>query len=91
PAPLDLRVNALAAGRDLARERLAQERLEAAPTPYSPLGLRLKPGTDIGPAKALADGLVEPQDEGSQLAALLADARPGQFVVDLCAGAGGKT
>jgi 16S rRNA (cytosine967-C5)-methyltransferase len=91
PAPLDLRVNALAAGRDLARERLAQERLEAVPTPYSPLGLRLKPGTDIGPAKALADGLVEPQDEGSQLASLLADARPGQFVVDLCAGAGGKT
>lgn len=91
PAPLDLRVNALSAKRDLARTRLAGEGLEGEPTPYSPLGLRLKPGTDIGQAKALADGLVEPQDEGSQLAALLVDARPGQFIVDLCAGAGGKT
>lgn len=91
PAPLDLRVNALAGSRDLARARMEQEQLTAEPTPYSPLGLRLKPGTDIGPAKVLADGLIEPQDEGSQLAALLVDARPGQFVVDLCAGAGGKT
>ena len=40
---------------------------------------------------AFIKGLVEVQDEGSQLAALLADARPGQHVVDLCAGAGGKT
>lgn len=91
PAPLDLRVNALAARRDLARTRLAAEGLEGEPAPYSPLGLRLKPGTDIGQSKALADGLVEPQDEGSQLAALLVGAQPGQFVVDLCAGAGGKT
>src|SRR5439155_647264 len=66
------------------------------PTPWSPAGLRIALGADAkNPATHAAPpfikGLVEIQDEGSQLAALLAGARPGEQVVDLCAGAGGKT
>jgi 16S rRNA (cytosine967-C5)-methyltransferase len=93
-APVDLRVNTLKATREKVLARLAH--LRAAPTPHSPLGLRLPLSLDgRGPAlsaePAYIKGLVEIQDEGSQLAATLALARPGEQVLDLCAGAGGKT
>jgi len=91
PAPLDLRVNALKADRDTARRALAAEHIQAEPTPWSPLGLRLRHRAPLAGTAAFKEGLVEVQDEGSQLAALLADARPGMRVVDFCAGAGGKT
>src|SRR4051794_4674839 len=91
PAPFDLRVNALKADRETARRALAAEQIHAEPTPWSPLGLRLKHRAPLAATSAFKDGLVEVQDEGSQLAALLADARPGMRVVDFCAGAGGKT
>jgi 16S rRNA (cytosine967-C5)-methyltransferase len=91
PAPLDLRVNALKTDRDGARRALAAEQIIAEPTPWSPLGLRLKHRAPLAGTAAFKEGLVEVQDEGSQLAALLADARPGMRVVDFCAGAGGKT
>ena len=91
PAPFDLRVNALKADRETARRALAAEHLDAEPTPWSPLGLRLRHRAPLAAAAAFKDGLVEVQDEGSQVAALLADARPGMRVVDFCAGAGGKT
>ncbi|HEX5452437.1 MAG TPA: rRNA cytosine-C5-methylase, partial [Stellaceae bacterium] len=91
PAPFDLRVNALKADRETARRALAAEHIEAEPTPWSPLGLRLKRRSPLAATAAFRDGLIEVQDEGSQLAALLADARPGMRVVDFCAGAGGKT
>jgi 16S rRNA (cytosine967-C5)-methyltransferase len=91
PAPLDLRVNALKADRDAARRALAAEDITAEPTPWSPLGLRLKRRAPLAGTAAFKAGLVEVQDEGSQVAALLADARPGMRVVDFCAGAGGKT
>src|SRR3954451_20932623 len=91
PAPLDLRVNALKADRDTARLALAAEHIHAEPTPWSPLGLRLKHRAPLAATAAFKDGLVEVQDEGSQIAALLADARAGMRVVDFCAGAGGKT
>ena len=93
-APVDLRVNTLKATREKVLAGLAH--LHAAPTPYSSVGLRL-PLTPDGRGPALAaepayiKGLVEIQDEGSQLAATLALARPGEQVLDLCAGAGGKT
>ena len=80
--------------RQGARARLLISRLE--PTPFSPVGLRIAMRQD-GRAPPLASdpayvkGLVEVQDEGSQLAALLAEAKPGMQVLDLCAGAGGKT
>ncbi|SDR56809.1 16S rRNA (cytosine967-C5)-methyltransferase [Rhizobiales bacterium GAS113] len=93
-APLDLRVNALKGRRDEAMAALAHLRPEA--TPHSALGLRLPHGEDgRGPSvqsePAFLDGLVEIQDEGSQLVSLLAAAKPGETVIDLCAGGGGKT
>ncbi|MBV9859836.1 MAG: RsmB/NOP family class I SAM-dependent RNA methyltransferase [Alphaproteobacteria bacterium] len=91
PAPMDLRVNLLKTDRDGAQRALAAEHVAAEPTPLSPIGLRLSRRAPLGGLAAFRDGLVEVQDEGSQIAALLADARPGMRVVDFCAGAGGKT
>ena len=93
-APLDLRVNILKGSRAQALEKLAH--LSPTETPLSPLGLRIFPGPDgRGPALAaetvFVKGLVEAQDEGSQLAALLCGVEPGDQVLDLCAGGGGKT
>jgi 16S rRNA (cytosine967-C5)-methyltransferase len=93
-APLDLRVNALEAARDKAVAALSA--LGAEPTRWSPLGLRIRLGADarspaIHAEPAFLKGMVEVQDEGSQLAALLAGAKRGEQVIDLCAGAGGKT
>jgi 16S rRNA (cytosine967-C5)-methyltransferase len=90
-APIDLRVNLLKADRETARRALAAEGIAAEPTPWSPIGLRLAERMPLGGLAAFEDGLVEVQDEGSQIAALLADARAGMRVVDFCAGAGGKT
>jgi 16S rRNA (cytosine967-C5)-methyltransferase len=84
-------VNSLKADRPAAKAALAAEGIEAAETPLSPLGLRLKSRAPLSGTEAFKQGLIEPQDEGSQLAALLVDARPGQRVVDFCAGAGGKS
>jgi 16S rRNA (cytosine967-C5)-methyltransferase len=86
-APLDLRVNRLRGLREDALALLP----EATSTPHSPIGLRLPEGFQIEPHEAWRSGLVEVQDEGSQLLALACAARPGENVVDLCAGAGGKT
>ena len=90
-APTDLRVNLLKADREAARRALMAEGVAAEPTPWSPIGLRLSQRAPLGRLAAFKEGLVEVQDEGSQIAALLADARPGMRVVDFCAGAGGKT
>ena len=91
PAPLDLRVNLLKGTREDARAALAAEGVAAAPTPLSPWGLRVAGRVPVTSGAAFRSGLVEIQDEGSQLVALLADARPGMRVADFCAGAGGKT
>jgi 16S rRNA (cytosine967-C5)-methyltransferase len=93
-APLDLRINTLAAERDQALAKL--QHLNAAPTRWSPIGIRVRLAADAKSPAIHAEplflkGQIEIQDEGSQLAALLADAKPGEQVVDLCAGAGGKT
>jgi len=90
-AALDLRVNRLKGDREAARVALKIEDIKAAPTPWSPLGLRVRERIPLATLNAFREGLLEVQDEGSQLAALLADARPGMRVVDFCAGAGGKT
>jgi 16S rRNA (cytosine967-C5)-methyltransferase len=91
-APVDLRVNALKGGR--AKAERALDHLRPEPTPVSPWGLRVRHGERV-PAMAAepayVKGLVEVQDEGSQIAALLSGAAPGQQVLDLCAGGGGKT
>lgn len=91
PATVDLRVNTLKASRDEAGAALAAEGAEAAPTPLSPIGLRLAGRHTLPALEAFRRGLVEVQDEGSQLVALLTDARPGQSVADYCAGGGGKS
>lgn len=90
-APVDLRVNSLQGEREAARSALAEEGIPSEPTPYSPVGLRLSERRPLTGTKVFKDGLIEPQDEGSQLAALLCEAKPGMKVVDFCAGAGGKT
>jgi 16S rRNA (cytosine967-C5)-methyltransferase len=93
-APLDLRVNTLKGERDAVAAMLADLRPE--PSRWSPNGLRIRlPADARSPAihaePAFMKGLVEVQDEGSQLATLLSGAKPGEQVIDLCAGAGGKT
>jgi len=90
-APTDLRVNTLKATREEAIAALARAGVTALPTPHSPTGLRLEGRANVTGLGAYRDGLVEVQDESSQLAALLVDARPGMRVLDLCAGAGGKS
>jgi 16S rRNA (cytosine967-C5)-methyltransferase len=86
-APLDLRVNRLRAERDA----LVAAFPGATPTPLSPIGLRLPEAVPVEDSEAWRSGLVEVQDEGSQLLALACAAAPGETVLDLCAGAGGKT
>ena len=93
-APVDLRVNMLKTDRERALAALAH--LGPVATPLSPIGLRIAIRADgRGPAlaaePAYVKGLVEAQDEGSQLAALLSGAAPGMQALDFCAGAGGKT
>ena len=88
PAPLDLRVNLAKLYREEALARLA---LEAAPTPHSPAGIRLKGKPQINRHALFLDGSLEVQDEGSQLLAYLLAPRRGEMVADFCAGAGGKT
>ena len=92
-APVDLRVNALRGSVDKALNLLQHEGVEPERTPFSTWGLRLPPAfaTDVQALKAFTTGWVDVQDEASQIAAWLADAKPGETVVDYCAGAGGKT
>lgn len=86
-APLDLRANTLKITRDELRLRLPTEsELTAAPN-----ALRLPSGTAAESWPEFAEGLFEIQDSGSQIACMALNAQPGEAVVDLCAGAGGKT
>jgi len=93
-APLGMRVNTLKAEREEVAPKLAH--LNAEPTRWSPIGLRMRLGADAKNPAIHAEpcyrrGEIEIQDEGSQLAALFAGAKPGEQVIDLAAGAGGKT
>ena len=90
-AGLDLRVNALTSKRAEVQKELAQAGIKAVPTPYSPWGLRIAGKPGLNKLDAFTRGAFEVQDEGSQLLAMLVDARRGEMVVDFCAGAGGKT
>lgn len=87
-APLDLRVNLAKLTREEALARLGDD---AAPTPLSPAGIRLKGKPAINRHALYLDGSVEVQDEGSQVLAYLVAPRRGEMVADFCAGAGGKT
>jgi len=89
PAPADFRINFCS--RDEALRRLEAEGISAMPTPYSPLGIRIDERVSTGNCVAFQEGLIEIQDEASQLAALLCDVRPEHKIIDYCCGAGGKS
>ena len=91
PAPLDLRANIARTTQEQVLSRLTQDGIEAAPTRYSPAGARLGGKPAINNHALFRDGLVEVQDEGSQLLAWLVAPRRGEMIADYCAGAGGKT
>jgi len=90
-AGLDLRVNAMKAKRADVQKELQQACIKAVPTPFSPWGLRIAGKPALNKNEAFLRGDFEVQDEGSQLLAMLVDAKRGEMVVDFCAGAGGKT
>ena len=90
--PLALRVNSLKASREQAVAALAQEGLTVEPTAFSPDGLLLAfPAASLRETASWRKGLIRIQDEASQLIALLLSPEPGESLLDLCAGTGGKT
>ena len=91
PPPLDLRVNPMKSTREGALQDLKAMGLRAEATKLAPQGIRLRERLSLARLPGLKTGEIEIQDEGSQLVALLVDAKPGDRVVDFCAGAGGKT
>jgi 16S rRNA (cytosine967-C5)-methyltransferase len=90
-APLDLRVNAMKGKREDVIQTLAEAGITAVATPHSPWGLRIDGKPALSKLDVFTKGVVEVQDEGSQLLALITDPKRGEMVVDFCAGAGGKT
>ena len=90
-AGLDLRVNDFKAKRADVQKELAKAGIKSVPTPFSPWGLRIAGKPALNKNEAFLKGEFEVQDEGSQLLAMLVDAKRGEMVVDFCAGAGGKT
>jgi 16S rRNA (cytosine967-C5)-methyltransferase len=91
PAPLDLRVNLARTERDAVLERLAQDGLQGSPMSCSPAGIRIEGKPAINRHPLFTEGLIEVQDEGSQILAWLVGPRRGEMIGDFCAGAGGKT
>lgn len=91
PASLDIRVNTIKSKRDDVLAGLKKHGIETTKTPYSPVGLRAAERVHLAATKLLQNGVIEIQDEGSQLIALLCAAKPGMQVLDACAGGGGKT
>lgn len=91
PAPLDLRVNVQKATRDQVLDALKASGIEAGETPFAPNGVRVIGKPALTKLSIFQDGLIEVQDEGSQLLCSLMAPRRGEMVVDFCAGAGGKT
>jgi len=92
-APVDLRVNTLRASRDDMLIGLRSLNVACEPTPFAPFGIRVPSGEGLGALQQtqfFQTGAFEFQDESSQIAALLCDAKPGASVLDLAAGSGGK-
>ncbi len=88
-ATADFRVNR--GNRETAAEHLKQEGFDVDFTPYSPIGLRAKTRINLNNCVAYQDGIIEVQDEASQIAALLCDVSAQDKVIDYCCGAGGKS
>jgi 16S rRNA (cytosine967-C5)-methyltransferase len=92
-APIDLRVNTLKAARDEVLRELQDSGFAVGPTPWSPYGIRLagrERASQLRSARAFLEGRFEFQDEAAQIAAILCVAKPGERILDLAAGAGGK-
>ncbi len=88
PASADLRINVRS--REEVIAKLKGEGLYFAPAPYSPIGIRSSERVNLNNCMAYQNGEIDVQDEASQLAAILADAKPDEKIMDYCAGAGGK-
>ncbi len=91
PANLDIRVNTLRVTAEALQDELQKADIAVKPASYAPLALQARGRPDLASTEAFAAGRFEIQDEGSQLVAMLVDAKPGQWVLDFCAGAGGKS
>src|SRR6185436_12068982 len=85
-APLTVRVNTGKGTREQALSRLATEQVTARPTRFAPAGLTLETRVNVFGTKAFKDGLIEVQDEASQLVAELVAPPPRGLVIDACAG-----
>lgn len=93
-APLDLRVNSIKAERDDVLRTLQEgpaARFDPQPTPFSPWGIRIQGRPPVNRWELFERGVIEVQDEGSQLLTALMGPRRGEMIIDYCAGAGGKT
>lgn len=90
-APLDMRINTLKSDRDTVLKQLRRDEFIVTPTHYSPIGVRVQGRPAFSMHPLYQKGAIEVQDEGSQLLSLLCGVKPGEWVVDFCAGAGGKT
>lgn len=94
-ASLDLRVNTIKANRDEVLAKMQAENTVKdnviAPTPYSPIGIRMGAKLNISRHVLFTEGKIEVQDEGSQLLTYLVSPKRGMMIADFCAGAGGKT
>ncbi len=90
-APMDLRVNAIKGNRDEVIAELALAPIVGTPMPYAALGVRVVKKPTLQNLPLFKQGVIEVQDEGSQLLAQIVGAKRGEMVADFCAGAGGKT
>ncbi|HEX5127801.1 MAG TPA: RsmB/NOP family class I SAM-dependent RNA methyltransferase [Rhodocyclaceae bacterium] len=90
-APLDIRVNPLKGERDAVLTHFLAHNIEAIPGNYSPLAIRLSNKHALQRHPLFINGVIEVQDEGSQLLAFLVAPKRGEMIADFCAGAGGKT
>lgn len=88
-AEADFRINA--GSRETVIKKMSDEGFDVRPTPYSPIGVRATSRINLNNCITFQDGLIEPQDEASQLAAILADVKPEHKIIDYCCGAGGKS
>lgn len=89
--PLCVRTNPLKISREQLIEKFQAAGFKVAPTPKSPAGILFEERVAVFQTPEFQDGLFEVQDEGSQLAGLLVEAKPGELIWDACAGGGGKT
>jgi 16S rRNA (cytosine967-C5)-methyltransferase len=86
-APFDLRINPIKTDR----KTILKEMANVVATPISPFGIRMNSKLNINEVPEFKNGKIEVQDEGSQLISIIVDAKPKEYILDFCAGAGGKT